>query len=501
MSGVPGTEPEPPRLPASLADRYRLDRQLAMGGSAEVWQGTDQVLQRPVAVKVLHRHLVADETTRARLTQEAQAAASLSHPGIVAIYDVAVDADAAAIIFELVEGESLAERLRRDRILPPRAAARIGAEVAEALEHAHERGVVHRDVKAANVLLGPDGEARLVDFGIARLLADEATHLTAPGTVTGTLRYMAPEQLRGEEVGPPADVYATGVLLTEMLTGDPPYAVNTAVELVEAQQTPPLVIGDAPPPLGEIVRQALDPDPERRQASAGVLASELRSWLETDADPAAASAPDDMTETALAIPALAIPALTAPGAISPDPASETAPASAASPATPAAAPPPPSSRRRRPGVAAALGLAILIAVALFAVAQPPPGTADLGSEPPASVAPSVTPAFTPTATPPPTPVPPVSFDAALDQFRQLVAAGQQDGTIDDDAAEELLERADRFADDDQNGGDINRAARDLNRSINKLEAEGQISSDEVADALRQAGAELEAAAERELRSS
>ena len=156
----------------------------------------------------MHRHLLADETTRARLTQEARAAAALSHPGIVAIYDVAIDRDSAAIIFELVEGGSLAEVLRRDRILPPRSAARIGAEVAEALDHAHQRGVVHRDVKAANVLIGPDGEARLVDFGIARILADEATQLTATGTITGTLRAMAPEQLRGEAVGPAADVYA-----------------------------------------------------------------------------------------------------------------------------------------------------------------------------------------------------------------------------------------------------------------------------------------------------
>jgi eukaryotic-like serine/threonine-protein kinase len=494
MSGVPETEPEQPRLPASLADRYQLDRQLAMGGSAEVWQGTDQVLQRSVAVKVLHRHLLADQTTRARLTQEAQAAASLSHPGIVAIYDVAVDEDAAAIIFELVDGESLAERLRRDRILPPRAAARIGAEVAEALEHAHERGVVHRDVKAANVLLGPDGEARLVDFGIARLLADEATHLTAPGTVTGTLRYMAPEQLRGEAVGPPADVYATGVLLTEMLTGDPPYAVKTAVELVEAQQTPPLVIGDAPPALGEIVRHALDPDPTGRQASAGLLAADLRGWLETDADPAAVGGADDMTETALAIPAVAAPAAMAAAAPSAEPTRAAAPP----PGTPAAATPSPPSRRRRPGVAAAIGLAILIAVACFAVAQPPPGSADLGSEPPASVAPSVTPTPAPTATPAPTPVPaPVSLDAALERFGQIVAAGQQDGTIDGDAAEELLERADKFAEDDLNGGEINRAARDLNSAINELEADGQIASAEVANALRQAAADIEAAARRE----
>ena len=490
MFGVPETEPEPPRVPASLADRYQLDDRLAMGGSAEVWRGTDQVLQRAVAVKVLHRHLLDDDTTRARLTQEAQAAAALSHPGIVAIYDVAVDADAAAIVFELVEGESLGERLRRERILPPRAAARIGAEVAEALEHAHERGVIHRDVKAGNVLLGPDGEARLVDFGIARLLADENTHLTAPGTITGTLRSMAPEQLRGEDVGPATDVYATGVLLTEMLIGDPPYAVNTPVELLEAQQTPPLVIGDAPPALGEIVRRALAQDPADRQASAGQLATELRSWLETDAGPASASIPDDRTEPAVAIPAL-IPAeavsLDAPGP-------ETA-APAPPPVNPASA-----SRRRRPEVWAAVALAILIAAVLFAAAQPSPGTAGLGSEPPPSVSPSLapTPVPTPIVTLAPTPVPaPASLDEALEQFGQIVAAGQQDGSIDGDAAEELLEQADRFRDEDLSGGDINRAARELSRAINELEAEGQIASAAVADALRQQAAEIEAAARRE----
>ena len=467
-----------------------------MGGSAEVWRGTDQVLQRSVAVKVLHRHLLDDDTTRARLTQEAQAAAALSHPGIVAIYDVAVDADAAAIVFELVEGESLGERLRRERILPPRAAARIGAEVAEALEHAHERGVIHRDVKAGNVLLGPDGEARLVDFGIARLLADENTHLTAPGTITGTLRSMAPEQLRGEDVGPATDIYATGVLLTEMLTGDPPYQVNTPVELLEAQQAPPLVIGDAPPALGEIVRRALAPDPPDRQLSAGQLATELRSWLESDASPAEASTPDDRTE-----PAVAIPAFLAAKAIAPEP--PTPAAEQSEPIQAAAAPVPPatsaaSSRRRRPGVAAALGLAVLIAAALFAMAQSPPGTAGLESEPPASVSPSVAPTPIPSPTPAPTPLPaPVSLDAALEQFGQMVAAGQQNGSIDGDAAEELLEQADKFRDEDLSGGDINKASRDLNRAINELEAEGQIASAETADALRQQAAEIEAAARRE----
>ena len=243
---VTAPEPEPPRLPGSLAERYVLEQPLASGGSAEVWRGRDTLLERPVAVKVLHRHLLADPTTRARLIQEARAAASLSHPGIVAVYDVAIDEEAsAAVILELVEGESLADRLKREGALPPRAAVRIAAEVAEALAHAHERGVVHRDVKAANVLLGLDGEARLADFGIARLLEDEAQRLTDTGTIAGTLRYLAPEQLRGEPAGPPADVYAVGVLLTEMVSGQPPYQVSSPVALAEAQRTPPMMIEGA----------------------------------------------------------------------------------------------------------------------------------------------------------------------------------------------------------------------------------------------------------------
>jgi eukaryotic-like serine/threonine-protein kinase len=489
---MPDSTPEPPPLPASLAERYTLERRLAMGGSAEVWHGVDRVLDRPVAVKVLHRHLLTDETTRARLTQEARAAAALSHPGIVAIYDVAVDPEAAAIILELIGGESLAHRLQREQILPPRAAARIGAEVAEALEHAHERGVVHRDVKAANVLIGKDGEAKLVDFGIARILADEATHLTAEGTVTGTLRYMAPEQLRGEEVGPATDVYATGVLLAEMLTGEPPYAGTTPVELAEAQQTPPMAFGDSPPALAAIVRQALDPDPAGRQATAGRLATDLETWLESDASPAAPSAPDEVTQAALVVPALA-----------------------GSP-PPSVVPPPPdpipvapgefdharaaSDDDRQVGTWAVIGLAVAIAAVLFVLTRGDLGLVGSGSgsspTPVTTASPSLTPEPTPIPTPTPVPTP-ITLDAAFESFSQAVAAGQQIGQIEEGAAEELIDLASRFVeDDDLGGGDINRASRDLQRAIDEFEADGEITS-ELAASLRQIADELEAAARRE----
>src|SRR4029079_7482932 len=185
-----------------LAERYVLEERLADGGSAEVWLARDPVLDRAVAVKVLHRHLLADPTMRARLEQEARAAAALSHPGIVTVHDVDVDDTSAAVVLEFVAGESLSDRIRRDGPLPPTEAARIAAEGAEALAHAQERGVIHRDVKPSNVLIEPDGRARLVDFGIAWVMEDPESRLTQTGTVAGTLRYLAPEQLRGEPAGP-----------------------------------------------------------------------------------------------------------------------------------------------------------------------------------------------------------------------------------------------------------------------------------------------------------
>ncbi|MEX0629418.1 MAG: serine/threonine-protein kinase [Chloroflexota bacterium] len=419
-------EPETPRLPESLAERYVLEQRLASGGSAEVWRGRDTVLERPVAVKVLHRHLLADPTTRTRLIQEARAAASLSHPGIVAVYDVAIDEEAsAAVILELVEGESLADRLKREGALPPRAAVRIAAEVAEALAHAHERGVVHRDVKAANVLLGVDGEARLADFGIARLLADEAQRLTDTGTIAGTLRYLAPEQLRGEPAGPPADVYAVGVLLTEMLTGQPPYQVSSPVALAAAQRTPPMVIEGAPPSLSAIVRPTLDPDPERRPSSAGALAAQLRSWLETDAAPGALDhALDEPT-----LPAIPLPGIPPVVPVPPAPPVTQVPSAPAGSGPGARETRPPL--RLSPGTAvvvAALGIFLALVLLLAAVTVP--------DAPGASPSPTAfaTPSPSPTASPSPTPVPaPLTLSEAIDAFKDLVDSGDEEGLIESEA--------------------------------------------------------------------
>jgi serine/threonine-protein kinase len=423
------------------------------------------------------------------LIQEARAAASLSHPGIVAVYDVAIDEEAsAAVILELVEGESLADRLKREGALPPRAAVRIAAEVAEALAHAHERGVVHRDVKAANVLLGVDGAARLADFGIARLLEDEAQRLTDTGTVAGTLRYLAPEQLRGEPAGPPADVYAVGVLLTEMVSGQPPYQVSSPVALAEAQRTPPLAIEGAPPSLSNIVRPTLDPDPERRPSSAGALAAELRSWLETDAAPGGLDgAPDAPTLPAIPVPAPPIVAPPLPPV----------------PPAPAVLPPPagsgpdardPRSQRRLSLVPAVVIAAVgmFVALLLLLAAVTVPDTPGSSPSPTASASPSAS------ASPRPTPTPvPLTASEAVDAFKDLVDSGEEEGLIDSEAAEDLHDLADEIASALEDGaqGKINRGLRDLRRAIDEFDRDGSIDSD-MAARLQDAVDEIEAAAAR-----
>ena len=259
--------------------RYRLDERLATGGSAEVWRARDEQLDRDVAVKLLHPHLLPDERSRDRLAAEARAAAGLSHPGIVGVYDVDTTGDAAAVVFELVDGESLAARLARDGALPEREAARIAAEIGEALFHAHQRGVVHRDVKPGNILIAADGRARLVDFGIARLLDEAAERLTVTGTVMGTLRYMAPEQLAGGEIGPRTDIWALGAVQYEMLVGRPPFSAPNQVALADEQRTVVPDLGGVDPGLASIAAACLAVAPEERPRHVGAVAAALRGWL------------------------------------------------------------------------------------------------------------------------------------------------------------------------------------------------------------------------------
>ena len=233
-----------------LGGRYQLVSALARGGMATVWVGQDTLLDRRVAVKTLHPELSGDAGLRSRFRHEAVAAARLSSPGIVATYDTGEDDGVGYIVMEFVDGPNLRRVLDERGPLPIADTARIGREVATALDHAHRQGVIHRDVKPANVLVPPGGPVKVTDFGIAKAGGGE---LTRTGTVVGTARYLAPEQLRGEPVDARTDIYALGLVLYEMLTGELPFHGDTemAISLARLSVAPaPVGIGRPDTPTG-----------------------------------------------------------------------------------------------------------------------------------------------------------------------------------------------------------------------------------------------------------
>lgn len=203
-----------PLVGAVLADRYAIEEHLARGGMSDVYQATDQVLRRPVAVKVYRAGATHD---RARFDAEVRLLAGLSHPGLVQVFDAGEHRGDGYVVLELVDGPTLRGVLGDRGQIPAAECARLGSEVCDALAYIHANGVVHRDVNPSNILCGSDGRARLADFGIARLI--DTTRITAPVDTIGTAPYMAPEQVRGEDVTPAADVYALGLVLAELLTG------------------------------------------------------------------------------------------------------------------------------------------------------------------------------------------------------------------------------------------------------------------------------------------
>ena len=280
--------PEPPPPTAAvgpiapgtlIAGRYLLVARLAEGGMAEVWEAVDEVLTRPVAVKILLPHLAADTAFVTRFRREAVAAARLSDPHIVSIYDTCSDGGVEAIVMELVRGTTLRRLLDERGRLPPRRSVDIAVQVADALHHAHACGLIHRDVKPGNILLSDDDRVLVADFGIAKA-AETSADLTEDGQVVGTAKYLSPEQVAGAPLDARSDVYALGVVLYEMLSGRPPFTgrntTTTAMARLTSEPVPPRqVCSDIPPALEHIVLRAMARQPEDRYSSAAELGAAL----------------------------------------------------------------------------------------------------------------------------------------------------------------------------------------------------------------------------------
>ena len=320
-------------MSAALRDRYVLESLLGSGGMADVHRATDTTLERSVAVKVL-RDVAGDESARHRFVAEARTLAGLSHRNLVTVLDAGIgeDDDRPFLVMELVEGRSLADALE-DGPLTPEDVALVGAQVAAALTYAHGRGVVHRDVKPGNVLLGGDGRVKLADFGIARLLGDTARH-TRTGTAIGTAAYLAPEQVRGEDVTGAADTYALGLVLLEALTGRRAFPGSPTEAALARLQRDPEVPADLPGGWAPLLTAMTAADPTVRvdvAEAADLLASGVPAPAAPEADPASGA---DGDRTAL----LTAPVVTAPLAAAAAPATPSAPAAPAAPSAPSSRP-------------------------------------------------------------------------------------------------------------------------------------------------------------------
>jgi len=259
-----------------IADRYEPIEQIGTGGMATVWRAKDTLLGRFVAIKRLLPHLAGDPVAAQRFNREAQAAAGLSHPGIVTVFDSGEDDEGPFIVLELIEGRTVADHLAETGPLDPATVVAIVSQVASALDHAHAQGVVHRDIKPANLILEAGGRARLADFGIARTIEDPAT-ITASGELVGTITYLAPEILSGQPATPVSDVYSLGAVAYELLAGRPPYQAETPAALLDAvrQGAPPSLRGMAPDQMAAAVSSAMARDPAARPATAGELAATM----------------------------------------------------------------------------------------------------------------------------------------------------------------------------------------------------------------------------------
>jgi serine/threonine-protein kinase len=261
-----------------IAGRYEILDRISEGGMATVFRARRLPEGDVVALKVLREQFASDAEFVERFEREAKAVSALAHPHMVRVYDSGRDGDVRFIAMEYVEGEDLKSHIRRSGRIHPQRAAEIAAQVCEALEYAHAHGVIHRDVKPQNILLTPDGDVKVTDFGIARALSSAT--ITQTGTVLGSVQYLSPEQARGGTVGRAADLYSLGVVLYEMMTGQLPFAGDSpiAIALAHVNQPPPpprSIVPDLPPSIEGIILLALAKSPSRRYRSAGEMHRDL----------------------------------------------------------------------------------------------------------------------------------------------------------------------------------------------------------------------------------
>jgi serine/threonine-protein kinase len=369
-----------------ISDRYELGDRLGSGGMSTVYRSTDRVLERTVAVKVLAEHLSDDEKFVARFRREALAVAKLIHPNIVQVYDTGVDDGRHYIVMEYVEGRSGAQLLQSRGRLGPPVSVQIGVQACAGLEYAHRQGIVHRDVKPGNLMVigGPAGRrshdssahdpptgemsVKLTDFGIAR--AAEQTRLTQVGSVVGTAAYLAPEQARGEEATPAADVYALGVVIYQLLTGRLPWEGSTLAELAirrenESPLPPDSYDPAVPATLSTAVLRALEGDATQRYSTAREFSRALRAGITGREPPVTASEAPTSALAGSAARTAATRRLEEPGTAPTTrrPAPTPRPRQRARPATPA-----PARPRQRPSAASRLGRTIGVLVLILVLA-------------------------------------------------------------------------------------------------------------------------------------
>ena len=442
-----------------LNDRYEVDKPLGRGGMAQVLRGTDRVLGRTVAIKVLDQKHRNDAKFVTRFRREAQAAAGINHPNVVSVFDTGSEDSLHYIVMEYVDGETLDDVLAREKVLPPERVVAIAEPVARALEAAHQKGMVHRDVKPGNIMLDRSGTVKVVDFGIARAAADDT--LTQTGIVLGTAAYLSPEQAQGVAVDPRSDVYSLGCVLYQMLTGRKPFTGDSALAIaykhVREDPTPPSQVNpDIPPELEAVVTTAMAKDPAQRFPSGGAM-QEALSAAATGEMPAMAAVGADATE---------------PLHGSGDTAVMTTPATAPEPS------PERPSRWWLPWLVIAVILLALIVLGFVAFGGEEPRRAGGGGP-----AQTETPAET---TPPET----ETADPVGDAYIALLAEleeGTASGEVSEDAAQDIAKSAEEAVGEFEKG-DLEKAAEKLVEAhvkVQTYQAEGLILSEERAVAIHE----------------